>query len=57
MRLGPDLVPYVVQYQASSMIRELTVRQRCKNYQKIYIQQYESFRDANGLAISEMNGL
>uniref|UniRef100_A0A671U8B7 Serine/threonine-protein phosphatase with EF-hands n=1 Tax=Sparus aurata TaxID=8175 RepID=A0A671U8B7_SPAAU len=27
VRLGPDLVPYVVQYQASSMIRELTVRQ------------------------------
>ncbi|KAM8760263.1 serine/threonine-protein phosphatase with EF-hands 2 [Acanthopagrus schlegelii] len=27
VKLGPDLVPYVVQYQASSMIRELTVRQ------------------------------
>uniref|UniRef100_A0A8C6UHR9 Serine/threonine-protein phosphatase n=1 Tax=Neogobius melanostomus TaxID=47308 RepID=A0A8C6UHR9_9GOBI len=27
VKLGPDLVPYVVQYQASSMTRELTVRQ------------------------------
>eukprot|EP00064_Thunnus_orientalis_P015538 superscaffoldBa00002896_g15592 len=27
VKLGPDLVPYLVQYQASSMIRELTVRQ------------------------------
>ncbi|XP_035514168.1 serine/threonine-protein phosphatase with EF-hands 2, partial [Morone saxatilis] len=27
VRLGPDLVPYLVQYQASSMTRELTVRQ------------------------------
>ncbi|XP_034548521.1 serine/threonine-protein phosphatase with EF-hands 2 [Notolabrus celidotus] len=27
VKLGPDLVPYVVQYQASSMIRELTLRQ------------------------------
>lgn len=30
VKLGPDLVPYVVQYQASSMTRELTVRQRYK---------------------------
>ncbi|KAF3695496.1 Serine/threonine-protein phosphatase with EF-hands 2 [Channa argus] len=27
VKLGPDLVPYVIQYQASSMTRELTVRQ------------------------------
>ncbi|XP_039658573.1 serine/threonine-protein phosphatase with EF-hands 2 [Perca fluviatilis] len=27
VKLGPDLVPYLIQYQASSMIRELTVRQ------------------------------
>lgn len=27
VKLGPDLVPYVVQYQASSMTRELSVRQ------------------------------
>ncbi|XP_071402371.1 serine/threonine-protein phosphatase with EF-hands 2 [Centroberyx affinis] len=27
VKLGPDLVPYVVQYQASNMTRELTVRQ------------------------------
>ncbi|XP_063753529.1 serine/threonine-protein phosphatase with EF-hands 2 isoform X2 [Eleginops maclovinus] len=27
VKLGPDLVPYLVQYQASSMIRELSVRQ------------------------------
>ncbi|KAI3372628.1 hypothetical protein L3Q82_023097 [Scortum barcoo] len=27
VKLGPDLVPYMVQYQASSMTRELTVRQ------------------------------
>uniref|UniRef100_A0A8C2W7C7 Serine/threonine-protein phosphatase with EF-hands n=1 Tax=Cyclopterus lumpus TaxID=8103 RepID=A0A8C2W7C7_CYCLU len=27
VKLGPDLVPYLFQYQASSMIRELTVRQ------------------------------
>ncbi|XP_061751531.1 serine/threonine-protein phosphatase with EF-hands 2 [Nerophis ophidion] len=27
VKLGPNLVPYVVQYQASSMTRELTVRQ------------------------------
>ncbi|XP_028270396.1 serine/threonine-protein phosphatase with EF-hands 2 [Parambassis ranga] len=27
VKLGPDLVPYLVQYQASSMTRELTVRQ------------------------------
>uniref|UniRef100_A0A3B5ACF7 Serine/threonine-protein phosphatase with EF-hands n=1 Tax=Stegastes partitus TaxID=144197 RepID=A0A3B5ACF7_9TELE len=27
VKLGPDLVPYLLQYQASSMIRELTVRQ------------------------------
>lgn len=37
VKLGPDLVPYVIQYQASSMTRELTVRQRYKNYQKIAI--------------------
>uniref|UniRef100_A0A3Q3IKA4 Serine/threonine-protein phosphatase with EF-hands n=1 Tax=Monopterus albus TaxID=43700 RepID=A0A3Q3IKA4_MONAL len=30
LKLGPDLVPYVIQYQASSMTRELTVRQRTK---------------------------
>lgn len=30
MKLGPDLVPYLVQYQASSMTRELSVRQRYK---------------------------
>lgn len=28
VKLGPDLVPYLIQYQASSMTRELTVRQR-----------------------------
>lgn len=28
VKLGPDLVPYVVQYQASSMTRELTAQQR-----------------------------
>ncbi|CAL8348156.1 unnamed protein product [Lota lota] len=28
VKLGPDLVPYVIQYQASSMTRELTFRQR-----------------------------
>ncbi|XP_057688464.1 serine/threonine-protein phosphatase with EF-hands 2 isoform X2 [Corythoichthys intestinalis] len=27
VKLGPDLVPYVVQYQATSMTRELTARQ------------------------------
>uniref|UniRef100_I3KJN7 Serine/threonine-protein phosphatase with EF-hands n=2 Tax=Oreochromis niloticus TaxID=8128 RepID=I3KJN7_ORENI len=27
VKLGPDLVPYLIQYQASSMTRELTVRQ------------------------------
>ncbi|XP_077416312.1 serine/threonine-protein phosphatase with EF-hands 2 isoform X1 [Vanacampus margaritifer] len=27
VKLGPDLVPYLVQYQASSMTRELTARQ------------------------------
>ncbi|KAK5611103.1 hypothetical protein CRENBAI_022014 [Crenichthys baileyi] len=27
VKLGPDLVPYVIQYQASSMTRELTARQ------------------------------
>ncbi|XP_051279046.1 serine/threonine-protein phosphatase with EF-hands 2 isoform X3 [Dicentrarchus labrax] len=27
VKLGPDLVPYLVQYQASSMTRELTVKQ------------------------------
>ncbi|KAK0143459.1 Serine/threonine-protein phosphatase with EF-hands 2 [Merluccius polli] len=27
LKLGPDLVPYLIQYQASSMTRELTVRQ------------------------------
>ncbi|XP_040010740.1 serine/threonine-protein phosphatase with EF-hands 2 isoform X2 [Xiphias gladius] len=27
VKLGPDLVPYMIQYQASSMTRELTVRQ------------------------------
>uniref|UniRef100_A0A096LR85 Serine/threonine-protein phosphatase with EF-hands n=1 Tax=Poecilia formosa TaxID=48698 RepID=A0A096LR85_POEFO len=27
VKLGPDLVPYMVQYQASSMTRELTARQ------------------------------
>ncbi|KAK7934348.1 hypothetical protein WMY93_005244 [Mugilogobius chulae] len=27
VKLGPDLVPYMVQYQATSMTRELTVRQ------------------------------
>ncbi|XP_029017721.1 serine/threonine-protein phosphatase with EF-hands 2 isoform X2 [Betta splendens] len=27
VKLGPDLVPYVIQYQASSITRELTVRQ------------------------------
>ncbi|KAM4615797.1 serine/threonine-protein phosphatase with EF-hands 2 [Polymixia lowei] len=27
VKLGPDLVPYVIQYQASRMTRELTVRQ------------------------------
>ncbi|XP_072242953.1 serine/threonine-protein phosphatase with EF-hands 2 [Leuresthes tenuis] len=27
VKVGPDLVPYVIQYQASSMTRELTVRQ------------------------------
>lgn len=32
VKLGPDLVPYLIQYQASSMIRELTVRQRYRNY-------------------------
>lgn len=31
VKLGPDLVPYVVQYQASSMTRELSVRQRYKS--------------------------
>uniref|UniRef100_A0A3Q4BQX9 Serine/threonine-protein phosphatase with EF-hands n=1 Tax=Mola mola TaxID=94237 RepID=A0A3Q4BQX9_MOLML len=28
VKLGPDLVPYMVQYQANSMTRELSVRQR-----------------------------
>uniref|UniRef100_A0A3Q2Y159 Serine/threonine-protein phosphatase with EF-hands n=1 Tax=Hippocampus comes TaxID=109280 RepID=A0A3Q2Y159_HIPCM len=28
VKLGPDLLPYVVQYQASSMTRELTAQQR-----------------------------
>ena len=28
VKLGPDLVPYLIQYQASSKTRELTVRQR-----------------------------
>ncbi|XP_034450665.1 serine/threonine-protein phosphatase with EF-hands 2 [Hippoglossus hippoglossus] len=28
VKLGPDLVPYMIQYQATSMTRELTVRQR-----------------------------
>lgn len=28
VKLGPDLEPYLIQYQASSMTRELTVRQR-----------------------------
>ncbi|XP_070760463.1 serine/threonine-protein phosphatase with EF-hands 2 [Enoplosus armatus] len=27
VKLGPDLVPYLIQYQASNMTRELTVRQ------------------------------
>ncbi|XP_019954773.2 serine/threonine-protein phosphatase with EF-hands 2 [Paralichthys olivaceus] len=27
VKLGPDLVPYMIQYQATSMTRELTVRQ------------------------------
>uniref|UniRef100_A0A3Q0QVA7 Serine/threonine-protein phosphatase with EF-hands n=1 Tax=Amphilophus citrinellus TaxID=61819 RepID=A0A3Q0QVA7_AMPCI len=27
VKLGPDLVPYLIQYQASSMTRELTVKQ------------------------------
>ncbi|XP_062400187.1 serine/threonine-protein phosphatase with EF-hands 2 [Sardina pilchardus] len=27
IRLGPDLVPYLIQYQASDMIRELTLKQ------------------------------
>ncbi|XP_070821178.1 serine/threonine-protein phosphatase with EF-hands 2 [Chaetodon trifascialis] len=27
VKIGPDLVPYLIQYQASSMTRELTVRQ------------------------------
>nr|XP_033475001.1 serine/threonine-protein phosphatase with EF-hands 2 isoform X1 [Epinephelus lanceolatus] len=27
VKLGPDLVPHLLQYQASSMIRELTIRQ------------------------------
>ncbi|KAJ3603486.1 hypothetical protein NHX12_028232 [Muraenolepis orangiensis] len=27
VKLGPDLVPYLIQYQASSMTRQLTVRQ------------------------------
>lgn len=28
VKLGPDLVPYMIQYQANSMTRELSVRQR-----------------------------
>lgn len=34
VKLGPDLVPYVVQYQANSMTRELSVRQRYKDKQE-----------------------
>uniref|UniRef100_A0A3Q2SSH5 Serine/threonine-protein phosphatase with EF-hands n=1 Tax=Fundulus heteroclitus TaxID=8078 RepID=A0A3Q2SSH5_FUNHE len=29
IRMGPDLVPHFIQYQASSTCRELTLRQRC----------------------------
>lgn len=29
IRMGPDLVPHFIQYQASSTCRELSLRQRC----------------------------
>lgn len=28
VKLGPNLVPYMIQYQANSMTRELSMRQR-----------------------------
>lgn len=28
VKLGPDLVPYLIQYQVSNMTRELTQKQR-----------------------------
>ncbi|KAM9463646.1 serine/threonine-protein phosphatase with EF-hands 2-like [Salvelinus alpinus] len=30
MKLGPDLVPYLIQYQASTMTRELTLRKNVR---------------------------
>lgn len=32
IRMGPDLVPHFIQYQASSTCRELTLRQRYIHY-------------------------
>uniref|UniRef100_A0A3B3ZU49 Serine/threonine-protein phosphatase with EF-hands n=1 Tax=Periophthalmus magnuspinnatus TaxID=409849 RepID=A0A3B3ZU49_9GOBI len=39
VKLGPDLVPYMVQYQATSMTRELTVRQRFRSALKVLREQ------------------
>lgn len=41
VKLGPDLVPYVIQYQANSMTRELSVRQRYKTTTRKYSLQYK----------------
>uniref|UniRef100_A0A8C5HPH4 Serine/threonine-protein phosphatase with EF-hands n=1 Tax=Gouania willdenowi TaxID=441366 RepID=A0A8C5HPH4_GOUWI len=39
VKMGPDLVPLVFQYQASNMTRELTVRQRLRSALKVLREQ------------------
>ncbi|XP_061585569.1 serine/threonine-protein phosphatase with EF-hands 2 [Cololabis saira] len=34
VKMGPDLVPYVIQYQASNLTRELTARQSVGRYER-----------------------